>query len=130
MATIQIDEQVNLSELIIQASKEYGGGGSRSIKEIKRFLELLNDHTYDCSLRYTKDEFRSALEHLVHDGFHLDNMHYYLRVKIYMRIFTKPTIEFWLYGVPDGNKVKNFEHPLGIQSPKEWPDPVGVNPGV
>lgn len=122
MATIQIDEQVNLSELIIQAWKEYGGGGSRTIKEIKRFLELLNDLTYDCSLRYTEDEFKSALEHLVHDGFHLDNMHYHLRVKIYMIyiwMFTKPTIEFWLSGVPDGDKVESFDPPLGIQPPKE-----------
>lgn len=113
MATIQIDQKIELEQVIVEALR-FSGGGSRTIREIK---ESLYNHCH--SLDYSKRELHRALENLVHDGFHLDGLFYHLRIKIYPRFLRKPDIEFWLSNIPDAYEDKLRESVSMTESTQE-----------
>ena len=106
MVTIQIEKGVKLEEILVKALRECGGG-SRSIHEIYELLGNRHRRSYDCSLRYNWDEFRRALENLVHDDVHLDSMSYSVRIRISRRFLRRYQVRFFLWGIPDEDKPED-----------------------
>lgn len=77
-ATIQIDQEIDLEEIIVKALR-LDSRGFQSVHHI----EILLNREYGDSLQYSKDDFYRALEHLVSNDFHLGNVSYHLNMKIY-----------------------------------------------
>lgn len=121
MATILVEQSIDLKEIIVKTIRKYGGG-SRSIHDIK----MLINQEYGGSLNYSDRAFLAALEVLVYDGLHVDNMRYQICIKIFPRFFKKYEIKFWLLEVHTEDKVEGFNPPPGVQLPKEWPNPAGI----
>ena len=123
MATILIEQDVDLKEIIVKTLRLY----ERRPRNVRQIEKLVNDE-YGDSLHYSHNAFLTALEHLANDSLHMDNKTFRLCVKIYPRSLKRYEVKFWLFGVLDGDKVEGFDAPLGVQPPKEWTNPVHMNP--
>ena len=95
MATILVEQSIKLEEIIIEALIK-AGAGSQNIHGIKELLNGINAANYNGSLHYSKKEFYHALERLVQDGFHRENLCYHLYMRIHPRLLGKPSVRFWL----------------------------------
>lgn len=95
MTTLKVEQDVDLKQIIVQALRT-SSGGSRDVRDITELLCLKHGNL----LRYSKFDLYHSLEQLIHDGLHLDNMFYHLKVRIFRRSWGRSTVKFYLLGLP------------------------------
>lgn len=91
MATILVEQEIDLKEIIVKTLQRYGGG-VRTLRHIERLIKS----EYGGSLDYSPRAFLIAFEHLIHDGLRMDDTFYRLRIKICPHFLGRHEVRFWL----------------------------------